>query len=47
MVHTVAHWTEATHVDLTDIAALRMGLSRSHREVLRRSVMVPDSLGNV
>ena len=45
MVYAVWHWTETTHVDLTDIAALRMGLPRSHREVLRRSVMVPDSWG--
>ena len=45
MAQAVKHWTETTHFDLTDIAALRMGLSRPHREILHRNVMVPDSWG--
>jgi hypothetical protein len=47
MVRAAERWTETTHLDLTDIAALRMGLSRHHREVLCRSVMVPDNWGIV
>ena len=43
--HPPAHWTETTHIDLTDIAARRMGLSRFHRELLCRNIMVPDSWG--
>ncbi|MFZ0004767.1 MAG: hypothetical protein WCC86_09860 [Methanoregula sp.] len=45
MAQAVKDWMETTHLDLTDIASLRMGLSRPHREVLRRNVMVPDSWG--
>ncbi len=41
----IKHWMNATHWDLTDVAALHMGLSRSHREILRQNVMVPDSWG--
>ena len=47
MVRTVENWTETTHLDLTDIAALRMGLSRSQREVLCSSIMVPDRWGTL
>ena len=39
MVRAADHWTETTHLDLTDIAALRMGLSRTQRDVLLRSIM--------
>ncbi len=45
MVRAADHWTETTHLDLTDIAALRMGLSRTQRDVLLRSIMVPDRWG--
>lgn len=45
MVRAVENWMETTHIDLTDIAALRMGLSRTQREVLLRSIMVPDRWG--
>ena len=45
MVHAGKNWTETTHHDLTDIAALRMGLPRSQREILCSSIMVPDWWG--
>jgi len=45
MIPTVEHWRDSTHWDLTDVAALRMGLSRSQREVLRRNVLMPDGWG--
>ena len=45
MARTVDHWTETTHLDLTDIAALRMGLSRAQRDVLHHHVMIPDTWG--
>jgi hypothetical protein len=47
MVRAAENWTETTHLDLTDIAALRMGLSRTQREVLCRSIMVPDRWGMI
>jgi len=47
MARAVENWTETTHRDLTDIAALRMGLSRSQREVLCSSIMVPDRWGTL
>jgi hypothetical protein len=45
MVRTVKHWTDSTHWDLTDVAALRMGLSPSKREILRHHVLEPDNWG--
>ena len=45
MVCAAENWTETTHLDLTDIAARRMGLSRSQREVLCSNIMVPDRWG--
>ncbi|HVP97007.1 hypothetical protein [Methanoregula sp.] len=45
MARTVDPWTDATHLDLTDLAALRMGLSRAQQGVLHRYVMVPDQWG--
>jgi len=45
MADTAEDWTDLTHWDLTDVAALRMGLSRSQREILCRNVLVPDSWG--
>ncbi|MFY9749414.1 MAG: hypothetical protein WAK75_08230 [Methanoregula sp.] len=45
MVRAVEHWTETTHFDLTDIAALHMGLSCTQREILCRNIMVPDRWG--
>jgi hypothetical protein len=47
MARAVENWTETTHLDLTDIAALRMGLSRSQREVLCSNIMVPDRWGTL
>lgn len=38
-------WTDTTHWDLTDIAALRMGLASSRREVLRDNVLIMDQWG--
>jgi len=41
----VNDWREATHSDLTDVAALRMGFPPQKREILRRNVLVPDNWG--
>jgi len=47
MPRAVEHWMDSTHWDLTDVAALHMGLPRSQREILRRNVLVPDSWGSL
>lgn len=45
MMRDVEHWKNSTHQDLTDVAALRMGLSLEQREILRNNIMVPDGWG--
>ena len=44
-MQAVERWTHLTHWDLADVAALRRGLSRPQRKILRRSVLVPDGWG--
>jgi len=39
------NWTDLTHWDLTDIAALRMGFSPAQRSILRHNVLIPDMWG--
>ena len=45
MARAADPWTDATHLHLTDLSALRRGLSRAQRDVLRQCVMVPDQWG--
>ena len=39
------NWTDLTHWDLTDVAALRMGFNPSERSILRKNALVPDDWG--